>query len=174
MRLASKIVLWATTALLALGFIAASATPSFATGVGNQWDYRNAWINAWNGGPFVKVYSSGGVANNDFQLINNAGGWELEFQNSGYCVGDAYNDQNNDATSLNSCGGVYGGSAGWGTLFDVSQPCGKGSYAFRNRHWSSLTGTNAYLGPPNGWVNGSEFYLNNENLADCFAFFAPA
>lgn len=171
MKPASKIILWITTALLACGFIAASATSAFAQGSGNQWNYRGGFINAWGGGPFVKVYQGGGVVNNDFTLINNAGGWQLEFTGhgySGYCVGDAYNDPNNGYTSLDPCGGVGGGPAGWGTLFDISQPCGKGEYVFHNRHW------NGYLDVPQNFTTGDEFVLNNKTLADCFYFAGPA
>jgi hypothetical protein len=171
---------------LAAVLIAASAivmgvsmtTPAYANGTGNQWYYQGGWLNAWNGGPWVKIYystSSGGGSNDDFTLVYNhdASGWQLEFTGNGAsheCIGDAYNDPNQAQTSLNPCG--FTGGEGWGTLFDVYQPCGPGSYAFKNRHWTSVTATPQYLGPGN-FVPGTPWWLNN-NAAYCFKFYPPA
>ena len=175
------------TIAIILGFLAMAGlilgTPgaAHAQGSGNQWYYGGAWINAWNGGPWVKVYlnsSHGGGSNDDFTLISNGGHWQLEFTGngpSGYCIGDAYNDPNHADTSLNPCGGVIGGGPyGQGTGFIISQPCGKGSYAFENEHWTSVIREPAFLGPPDGFTNGSLFWLNNANLAYCFRFYLPA
>ena len=177
MRRRSKFMTFTAALLLAAGLTAALAAPSNATGTGNQWHYGNGYLNAWSGGPWVKVYIAGGTSNNDFTLISNAGGWQLEFTgngSSGGCIGDAFNDPGNAETSLDACGGSFGGSAGWGTLFDVSQPCGRGSYAFQNRHWTSQTKVNEWLGPPNPFTEGNPWFLNWANTEYCFTFAPPA
>jgi hypothetical protein len=98
------------------------------------------------------------------------GNVELQFAGggawNGQCIGDAYNDPSNASTSLNPCGSISNGSgAGWGTQFTIaygtnSNGCPEGTIMFGNNHWSSVTGHETWLGPPNGYVNGSHFYLN--------------
>jgi hypothetical protein len=154
-----------------------SAVPASANGTGNQWCYEfsgQACLNAWNGGPYVKVYESKGVVNNDFTLIwnNNGQGWDLEFTGggawNGRCIGDEGNDPGNASTSLDACG--FSGGEGWGTLFDIDSSCSGGAYCFKNRHWSNANYT-AYLGPPSNWGNGSPWYLNTPTRN--FMYFSP-
>jgi hypothetical protein len=132
-----------------------------------------ACLNAWGGGPYVNVETSDNTAiqNNHFQLRDESNGYvELEFVGggawSGRCVGDASNDPSNASTSLDACGSITNGSgAGWGTQFQIaygtgSNGCPDNTIFFYNNHWTSVTGKAAWLGPPNGYVNGSNFYLN--------------
>jgi hypothetical protein len=159
-------ILAAAAAVTGLTFSTAHAAS------GNQICYSNpigqhyACLNAWNGGPFVKVYTLG-AGNNDFTMIN-LGGGNVGLEDSGdnpwasNCVGDAYNDQNHADTSLDACG------SGWGTNFTTSTSgCPAGWIAFHNNHW------NAWLGPPDSYGNGSPFYLNKPNKI-CFEFFGTA
>jgi len=169
-----KLIL-ATAITLSAGGLAApavtSATPAAAAS-GNQICYSNppgtgyACVNAWNGGPFVKVYTLG-AGNNDFTMISlGNGNYGLKDTGNnnwaGNCVGDAYNDPNRADTSLNACG------SGWGTNFTTSTSgCPAGWIAFHNNHW------NGWLGPPDSYGNGSPFYLN-KGAKICFEFFGTA
>lgn len=152
------------------------ATTSYAVGPsGERYCHYNggyACLNAWGGGPWVDAYTGGpgGNDNNaDFTVIpNNAtGNYEIEFTGggtwSGDCIGDAYSDPSHADTSLDSCGSTKG-AAGWGTNFiEGSSGCSSGEVWFYNTHW------HGYLGPPNNWVNGSHFYLNNTGYS-CFSW----
>ena len=140
----------------------AGAVPGATTA---QFCYQNgsyACLNAWSGGPFVKTYTGGpetSDTNQDFTLIHNpatdyaeiaftgGGSW------SGYCVGDSNNNPNLADAGLVSCG--TSGDAGWGTNLAVgTNGCPANEVAFFDSHWSG------YLGPPNGYVDGSDFFLN--------------
>ena len=147
------------------------AAPS-AVGSGFQYQYQGAFINAWGGGPWVKVYTDYAV-NNDFTVIQDTqSGYQMIKRTNGTggnaCIGDANNDPNDARTSLDSCGSPVGVGNGWGTDFLISSgyPCAAGQWWFRNVHWSGVDG--AYLGPPNNFVNGSYFYLNKPVAAYCF------
>ncbi len=145
-----------------------------SVGSGYQYQYRNggtAFINAWNGGPWVKVYDNYAV-NNDFTVIQDPStGYQMLKRTNGTggnaCVGDAYNDPGDARASLDSCGVPVGTNNGWGTDFLIASgsPCPSGDWWFRNVHWSGVDG--AYLGPANNWSNGSNFYLNKP-AAYCF------
>jgi hypothetical protein len=133
-------------------------------------------LNAWNNGPWVKVYSVGqqhnlftliaADANGDYGISYSGGGsW------SGKCIGDAYNSSTNYEASLDTC---PGGSqeAGWGTNFHIDA-CGTGGntgYAFHNNHW------NKWLAPATGsngiTSNGYNFILNAQSPF-CFGQFNP-
>jgi hypothetical protein len=129
-----------------------------------------ACLNAWNGGPWVNVYTGGpNTPNNDFTVISSqSNGIYVEIEDtgantwSGQCIGDAYNESGQADTSLDPCG--FSGPAGWGTNFTYTYGppnCPSGEIAFKNNHWGG------WLGPPNNWVNGSHFYLNNPAIY-CF------
>jgi hypothetical protein len=131
-----------------------------------------ACLNAWGGGPWVNAYTGGFETrdNNEYfnVIVNYAtGDSELEFTGGGTwdgkCIGDAYDNSGYADTSLDSCGN-NGEGAGWGTNFIVgTSGCAAGSEWFYNTNWDG------YLGPPNGWTNGSHFYLNNKGYA-CFKY----
>lgn len=102
------------------------------------------------------------IQNNRFQVLSvGNGNYQIQFVGGGaynnYCIGDAGNLPGNADTGLVVCNTQTGG-AGWGTLFkDRSNLCG-GNPAYYNNHWGG------YLGPVDGYVNGSHFYLNKPNL----------
>jgi hypothetical protein len=150
-----------------------AATTGDAASGGFQYCYYKggfACLNAWGGGPLVNVYAGGpdGSDNNaDFTEIYSVDGeTELEFTGggsySGECVGDAYNLSGRADTGLDSCGSTTT-DPGWGTLFYAGTTgCPVGDVWFYNYHWKG------YLGPPDNYVNGSPFYLDNEDYA-CFS-----
>jgi len=147
-------------------------TSSASAGTGNEWcmtSTNSKCINAWGGGPFVKLYTGqGGGANSDFTSLGLSGHIVLQFTgNSGWagrCIGDAYNDPNVPSVSLDDCG--FSGSGGWGTLFTFgSSGCPSGYVWYRNVHWTG------YLGPQDSNTNGSPFYLNQGKT--CFKAFPP-
>ncbi len=129
-----------------------------------------ACLNAWSGGPWVNDSTGGpetGDSNQDFFLadVDNANGnatgnYQIIFAGQGtswadQCIGDAYNNANDAAVSLDGCGNGTGGGAGWGTNMHVgTSGCPSGESWFYDVHWKG------YLGPPAGAVNGSHFYLN--------------
>lgn len=148
-------------------------------GTGNRWCYGQAQINAWGGGPWVNSYDGcPGPSNGDFTVIHLTPSTNLALKftgggpNDGRCVGDANNDPSDARTSLNSCG-TNGVGEGWGVDFTfIGQgSCPAGQYYFQNAHWSGAT--NGYLGPVNGWVNGSHMYLNKQT-ALCFKYYPAA
>jgi len=147
-------------------------TSSASAGTGNEWcmtSTNSKCINAWGGGPFVKLYTGqGGGANSDFTSLGLSGHIVLQFTgNSGWagrCIGDAYNDPDNPSVSLDDCG--FSGSGGWGTLFTFgSSGCPSGYVWYQNVHWTG------YLGPQDSNTNGSPFYLNQGKT--CFKAFPP-
>ena len=150
-------------------------TVSYAAGAdGFCGDDGYQCLNAWGGGPWVKVYTGGANSvNNNFGVQTWTGlpgnPVQIDFEGTGSgtgqgwqfdCVGDAYNETGKADTSLDPCGLDGGAAAGWGTLFNESS-CGNGGYEFYNLHWK------AYLAPPSHAVNGSEWYLNTK-AAYCF------
>lgn len=174
MRFRGKAALLLATAGLLLGAGAGAATAAYA-GTGNEWCITAGGakcINAWSGGPFVKLYTGvGGGANSDFDLFSSGNGHVvLRFTgNSGWagnCVGDASNDPNQASTSLDQCD-ISGQHFGWGTLFDpASGSCPVNRVALRNVRWGG------YLGPQDQNTNGSPFYLNKPTPW-CFLLFPP-
>ena len=137
--------------------------PNALAGTGNEWcltSTASKCINAWGGGPFVKL-ATGHLTgpNNDFTVVG-AGGGNVTLRFSGnsswadgqHCIGDAFNDPDRADTSLDICNGV---DYGWGTLFTVGgSGCPIGYSWFHNNHWGG------YLGPQDSNTNGSPFYLN--------------
>jgi len=139
-------------AVLATGIPQASAAggAEYCTGPGGS----DFWcLNAWNGGPFVNVFTGGpnGTPNNYFEdfCVVSTGICQIvdtgPNQSEGLCIGDAGNKSGNADTGLVGC-------TGWGTNFR-EQRCGIG-VSFYNVHWKG------YLGPPDRPVNGSHWYLN--------------
>src|SRR2546430_2430153 len=90
---------------LLLGTVMAQDTPARAIS-GACFYYpdsgNHAALNAWNGGPFVKVYHSCADPNDRFTILFPGGNnVQLEFTGGGSwdgsCVGNAYNDPNNES-----------------------------------------------------------------------------
>jgi len=135
-----------------LSFVATSGVAS-----ASQYCYIGDYcLNAWGGGPDVKVYTIG-VNNNNFGLAANGSAWNIKYQGggayNGYCISDYGNDSGNARAELISCGG--GAGTPWGANFDLLN-CNSGGYlgyVFNNIHWG------AYLGPVSATV-GQPFYLN--------------
>ncbi len=151
----------------------AKGTSHAAAGYGNQLctTYHNTLtcLNAWNGGPWVDVYSHLGTGNNDFSIGAANGYWHIADTGNGNiswigkCIGSAYNDPNGDEASLDPC--PYSGySGGWGTNF-IRYNC-SGGYEFKDVH------SGKYLFP-NGWANGANFDLYGSS-AFCFRLYSPA
>ena len=146
--------------------LALTAAPAYAVS-GNQWCLQSNnthCFNAWNGGPFVKLYvgGSGGGSNSDFTLIQGGAlgaNVILRFSGTGtwadgqHCIVDASNDPNQTSTSLDVCN-ISTGNFGYGTLFTiVTSGCPNGWEAFHNNHWGG------YLAPFSD-TNGSPMILN--------------
>jgi hypothetical protein len=125
----------------------------------------NDCLNAWGGGPWVNVSTSGdetGDTNQHFMVIDENGDQngtaEIMFTGNGswngQCIGDASNNSGNADTSLDACA-APGQTPGWGTQMTWgTSGCPSGTAWFHDAHW------NGYLGPPAGAVNGSHWYLN--------------
>lgn len=127
---------------------------------GNVW----ACLNAWNGGPWVRVYENVGTTNNNFEIMETPNNfWVIQYfgkgNPNGGCVGDAYNQSGRADASLDPCG------SGWGTNFIlVPNPPGGGKFAFYNNHWRG------WLCPSNNYNNGTPFYLNSNQECGFYAF----
>jgi hypothetical protein len=151
-----------------------SPTAAFAAGTGRQ--YRNGtpgnyvFINAWGGGPLIKVFN-GAAANNDFTLIRNFSGYfnlQLSSGNSshdGQCISDSNGTSGDAKAGLINC---TLSSVGWGANFTVETAnCVGGGEAFHNVHW------NGWLAPQNdNTANGTQFYLNSQTQW-CFTEIPP-
>jgi hypothetical protein len=124
-------------------------------------------LNAWGGGPSVKVEtdSGPGIQNNRFQVLPvGNGNYQIQFIGGGTynndCIGDDGNISGNAAAGLVPCNTHT--AAGWGTIFrDRSNLCKGGLVAYYDSHWRG------YIGPQMPFVNGTKFYLNNLGLV-CF------
>src|SRR5215475_416691 len=134
--------------------------------IGNNWCLGSTspgeCINAWNGGPWVKLYTGGPTKNGLFAATAGSGNSYLIFGNfesswGSHCIGDANNDQTDSRVSLDACPGATGGNAsgdGWGTHVQfVTSVCGSGWTAIKDLH------TGGWVGPQNEG-NGAQFYLN--------------
>lgn len=167
----------AVLAGLIISGLALTSTPAHA-GTGNQFcttGFSPVCINAWGGGPWVKVYTSQGTSNNDFTAGYDAtlGVWYLEFTGggswNGQCIGDAYNSSGDARASLDPCPSGSN-SGGWGTHFQLdTSDCngGSGEEAFKNIHWP---GGFLY---PSGRSNGNQYYLNT-GAVFCYTTFGAA
>lgn len=161
------------TAFQGSGLIFSSPAHALTTEQFCYYNGRYACLNANGGGPWVDTYTGGPYGPNlnlDFAISSNSGGTQIEFIGggawAGKCIGDAYNSSSYADASLDSCGN-NGEGAGWGTNFKVgTSGCPAGEEWFHDAHWDG------YLGPPNGWSNGSHFYLNNKAYY-CFAYSSP-
>lgn len=161
MRILYRTSALASAILLALGMVLATGIPEASASASSISGYvfclgASECLNAWNGGPWVDVYTGGNptaVQNDYFTDICEVGGsciiedtggeaWD------GHCIGDAYNNSSYADTSLDTCW------SGWGTNFDEITCDGGLGVEFYNLHWKG------YLGPPSGAVNGSHWYLN--------------
>jgi hypothetical protein len=156
-----RLISVAVAALLALG-LGLTASPAHAQYAPYYYSYGGAYINAWNGGPLIKVYD--GVTNNDgWQPIINTydGDYQFVFEGGGkyqgWCIGDYGNSPSNASAGL--VGGCGTNGPGWGSLFH-EMDCGDNYVAFYNIHWGG------YL-DPSGTGNGDQFYLNN-SFEDCY------
>jgi hypothetical protein len=127
-------------------------------------NFGNDCLNAWNGGPYVNVYTGGDETrdtNQHFMVIaedGNQNAVEIMYTGSsswnGRCIGDASNDSTKADVSLDACARP-GQTAGWGTQMTWgTDGCPSGTVWIRDNHW------NGYLGPPDNAVNGSHWYLN--------------
>jgi hypothetical protein len=91
--------------------------------------------------------------------------FEFCYNNGGYACLNAWGGGPfvNTYTGLVSCG-TAPHNEGWGTDMRMdSQVCPSGEVAFFDNHWGG------YLGPPNGWVDGSHFFLNKPSSTPiCF------
>jgi len=166
--------LWVTGVplIIAMPACGAGAVPQFAETEFCYYSGGFACLNAWSGGPYVNVYTGGPETTDthaDFAVFANPGtGYaEIGFTGtgswSGECIGDASNNSGDADVSLDSCGSSSGGQ-GWGTNFTWgTDGCPSGEAWFKDVHW------NGYLGPPDGYVNGSHFYLNKPGLL-CFSY----
>jgi hypothetical protein len=150
--------------LLPLGAVLATGIPEASAAVGSQFCIAsNECLNAWNGGPWVNVFTGGptGAQNNYFQDYCFNGICQIvdtgPTNYDGSCVGDAGNSSGNADTALIGC-------TGWGTNFQEIS-CSATSIAFKNVHWGG------YLGPPSGAINGSHWYLNKPGRY-CFTKFS--
>ena len=163
----SRIITLLAACLLAIGFGSfLTANPAYAAG--DKFCFGGACLNAWNGGPYVNVYTGQGyVANDTFAVVTTAQGYKgLYFFGGGTfndeCIAD-YNNNSGDARA-----GLYGdcfdvGGVAWGANFTiVTANCGAGTEAFKNVHWGG------YLAPA-GNSNGDAFYLNSPS-EHCFSF----
>lgn len=152
--------------VLTLGTVAFAA-PAFAN-TGTNWCLGSTspgeCINAWKGGPFVKLYTGGPTTNGDFLWDHGIAlpAQYLIFGNTssnwfGQCMGAAYNDPNNMQVSLDPCPGQNGGSGsgdGWGTHWvRHTEVCSNGWVAFKNNQ------SGGWLGPESEG-NGAQFYRN--------------
>jgi hypothetical protein len=163
-RMRSRIITLLVACLLATGSVS-FLTANSASANTTEMCFGGSCLNAWNGGPLVKVYQ-GGAANDYFEPYYNTnnGYYEILFLNmtpyGHYCVGD-YNNNANDAKA-----GLYSdctaGRIAWGANFtEDTSSCGAGDIAFHNVHWGG------WLAPA-GLSNGSQFYLNNPSK-HCFS-----
>ncbi len=138
--------------------------------IGTQYcgpNFGNDCLNAWNGGPWVNVYTGGDElrdTHQNFMVIDENGDRngtaEIMYTGSGSwngeCIGDAYNNSGYADTSLDPCARP-GQSAGWGTQMTWgTSGCPSGTVWFHDGHW------NGYLAPANNAVNGSHWYLNDQ------------
>ena len=164
MRIPRRLALLAAGASVVLGASVVTAEAAHA-GTGNEWcltSVNTKCINAWGGGPFVKLYTGqGGGSNSDFTVVSaGSGNVVLRFTGNSswadgkHCIGDAFNDPNHLDTSLDVCDTATG-DYGWGTLFTSGgSGCPIGFSWFHDNHG------NGYLGPADSNTNGSPFYLN--------------
>jgi hypothetical protein len=173
-----RIMLAALVLAVAGGVFLAAGPAGAIANVGNNWCLGTSayCMNAWNGGPWVKLYSGGPTANGDFGYSADGGGQYhyLAFGNYGspwanQCIGDANNDPGDARASLNPCPGLFNNNYsgdGWGThLTVVFSVCNPGYYAFHDTHW------NGWIGPADT-SGGSQFYLNKQQPW-CFKAYDP-
>jgi hypothetical protein len=179
MRRLYRIGALAGAIFLPIGAVLATGTPEASATSGSEYCFfaptgPPACLNAWGGGPYVKVEENANpvIQNNYFKILYEPdGNVELEFVGggawSGECIGDAKNLPGNADTSLDPCG-TNGANAGWGTQFSLWTMGGGPSQGdgFYNLHWKG------FLGPPSKFVDGSAFYLNKN--PDTPIYFQPS
>jgi hypothetical protein len=155
-----RIALILAAALLPMGVVLAIGVPAAQAQSGYTYcgEITTVCINAWGGGPWVKVYNGDDAVNDDFTGIVNGSYIQLEDTDGGAwnntCIGDAYNESGYADTSLDPCSSSSG--AGWGTLmtaYGASVCGGSDLVAFKDKHWGGWLS-------PSGFSNGDLFYLN--------------
>jgi hypothetical protein len=164
MRIPKKLAALTGTITLALG-LTITMTETAHANVGTNWCLGSTspgeCINAWNGGPWVRLYTGGPTANGDFSYEGGTNHY-LAFGNYGspwanQCIGDANNDPGDARASLNPCPGLFNGNPdgdGWGThVQKYTSVCPNGWAAFKDIHW------NGWIGPQNE-SQGATIYLN--------------
>jgi hypothetical protein len=160
MRLRTITVLAASLLTISFGSFL-TATPSFGqTDPDEVCTATSFCVNAWNGGPYVNVYTPG-ASNDTFYLMENGSGyWNLQyidFLGTYWCVGD-FGNSSTDARAglvMGDCTG--GGAIPWGGNFTrVTTNCPSNEFALKDNHWGG------WLAPSTpGLGNGDPFYLNN-------------
>jgi hypothetical protein len=167
LKSARKVLVLGSAAVLAVVAFAVSpwGMPGSHAYSGNQWCAKSGYgtlacLNAWSGGPWVKV-SGRGAANNYFNLIQDGtGNSYFKFTGPGnwynHCIGDAYNDPNQKhLSSLNPCG------RGWGTYFNAYTACDNYTgWTFKNVHSGKFLSLS-------GFTSGSSVYLDS-NTPTCW------
>src|SRR5882672_10244729 len=155
---------------LVLGSVAVLAVVAFAVSPwgksgtlaysGNEWCAKNSFgtrgcLNAWNGGPWVRILAHTGAANTYFSLIQDGtGNSYFKFTGPGvwnnHCIGDAYNDPNQEhLASLDPCG------KGWGTYFNAYKSCDNYTgWTFKNVHSGKFLSLGSFS-------NGANVYLDS-------------
>jgi hypothetical protein len=157
----SVTVLAAVFFLLTGAFTLVPATAAHAI-AGDQFCWLNQdCLNAWSGGPAVKVNTENSP-HDKFTVINAAGGggyFNIEYVGTGsyteHCIGDYGNNPSDAKTGL--VGGCGTTGIGWGGNF-TSRTCGSGNSAgleFYDVHWGG------WLSPSSAPDIGTYFYLNS-------------
>jgi hypothetical protein len=141
---------------------------SHAMGSPSQYCYSltNYCLNAWGGGPWVRVYHVGAF-NNDFGVeeVGFGSNWYIEDYGVNKCIGDGNNSPGDARAYLDPCPSATSGGGGWGTNFTLSPCGGSGLIAFHNNRW------NGYLAPTSN-SSGASFYLNSKTQY-CFQELGP-
>jgi len=165
MRLRRKLAL--ILGAVSLAMVATIGTSELAhADVGHNWCLGSTspgeCINAWGGGPWVKLYTGGPTDNGLFAATSGSGNSYLLFGHfaspwSSHCIGHANNDPSDARVSLDACPGATGGSSsgdGWGTHVTFrTDVCSNGWTAIQDNH------TGGWVGPASEG-NGAQFYLN--------------
>ena len=146
MRFRTKLATLLAACAVVVPLAVVSALPAHAiSGTCMYWQGSNGrtYLNAWNGGPFVKVLLSCDPPNGSITIIGNGpNAPQIKFTGSGAwagrCIGNANNDPNNESTSLDTCS-----PAGWGTNFTIKTTgfCGANQVAFQNKNGISTNKT---------------------------------
>lgn len=109
-----------------------------------------------NGGGVVASYAPGHTYEGFAVAATGTPGYFEVVAPSGLCVGD-YGNSKTSALAGDSDSCPSSGTAGWGTVFQLTYTGGPHSeFVLYNTHWSALLG--------GGVPNGSDWYLNTSGL----------